>query len=127
QNINRSLGMVAEDANEPLTDADIPDSLTASNYLPLSGGALTGTLIGTDLTLSGTLTAGTLAVGGLSSGGVIEVPYITATSTSATSTLPNLSFTNLGTPFTVGSIPFVGTGGVLNQNNSNLFWDNANG
>lgn len=35
-----------------LTNADIPDSLTASNYLPLSGGTLTGALIGTSATLS---------------------------------------------------------------------------
>jgi hypothetical protein len=47
----------------------VPDSLTASNYLPLSGGKLTGALTGTDLTLSGTLAAGSLAVAGVSSGG----------------------------------------------------------
>ena len=64
-----------------LTDADIPDSLTASNYLPLSGGTLTG-----DLALSGTLTAGTLSVAGISSAGALIGPYVTATSTLATST-----------------------------------------
>ena len=34
-----------------LTDADIPDGITASNYLPLTGGALTGSLTG-DLTVA---------------------------------------------------------------------------
>ena len=77
-----------------LTDADIPDSLTASNYLPLSGGTLSGSLIGTDLTLSGNITAGTLSVAGLSSGGAIAAPYFTATSTSASSTFTNFNVTN---------------------------------
>ena len=39
-----------------LTDADIPDTITASSYLPLSGGTLTGALTGAALTLSGQLT-----------------------------------------------------------------------
>jgi hypothetical protein len=64
-----------------LTDADIPDSLTANNYLPLTGGTLTG-----DLTMSGTLTAGALSVSGISSSGALIGPYVQATSTTATST-----------------------------------------
>jgi hypothetical protein len=37
-----------------LTDADIPDGITASNYLPLSGGVLSGDLsIGGNFTVSG--------------------------------------------------------------------------
>ena len=39
-----------------LTDADIPDSITASNYLPLAGGTLTGALTGTSASFSSTLT-----------------------------------------------------------------------
>jgi hypothetical protein len=43
-----------------LTDADIPDSIIASNYLPLSGGTLSG-----DLTLTGNFTlAGAQALSG---------------------------------------------------------------
>ena len=38
-----------------LTDADIPDTITASNYLLLSGGTLTGALTGAALSLSGQL------------------------------------------------------------------------
>jgi len=64
-----------------LADADLPDSLTASNYLALSGGSITG-----DLAIGGTLSASTLAVAGISSGGAIEAPYFTATSSTATST-----------------------------------------
>jgi hypothetical protein len=64
-----------------LTDADLPDSLTASNYLPLAGGTLMG-----DLALSGTLTAGSLSVAGISSSGALIGPYVMATSTNATST-----------------------------------------
>ena len=39
-----------------LTDSDIPDGITASNYLPLAGGILTGALIGTSASFSSTLT-----------------------------------------------------------------------
>ena len=74
-----------------LTDADLPDSLTASNYLPLSGGTLTG-----DLTMSGTLTAGSLSVAGISSSGALIGPYVQATSTTATSTFSGGLFSNYG-------------------------------
>jgi len=39
-----------------LTDSDIPDTITASNYLLLTGGTLTGSLIGTSASFSSTLT-----------------------------------------------------------------------
>jgi hypothetical protein len=32
----------------------------------------------------------------------------------------------LYTGFTLGSVPYIGTSGVLSQNNANLFWDNTN-
>ncbi|HZM03210.1 MAG TPA: right-handed parallel beta-helix repeat-containing protein [Candidatus Saccharimonadales bacterium] len=38
---------------------------------------------------------------------------------------PTFASTTL-TNFTAGSIPFFSTGGSLNQNNANLFWDNTN-
>jgi len=52
--------------------------------------------------------AGTLAVSG--------------TSTLATTTLSRLTITEL----TPGSVLFVGAGGLVSQDNSNLFWDNTN-
>lgn len=54
-----SLSDITVDGVSGLTDADIPDGITASNYLPLTGGTVTGAL---------------------------SFPYITATSTTATST-----------------------------------------
>src|SRR3989344_6025277 len=62
-----------------LTDADIPDGITASNYLALTGGALTGSLTGTNLTLSGDLTVS----GAQTLSGDITIPYLSATSTTA--------------------------------------------
>ena len=73
-----------------LVDANIPDDITASNYLPLTGGTLTG-----DLTMSGTLTAGSLSVAGISSRRMIG-PYVQATSTTATSTFSGGLFANYG-------------------------------
>ncbi|MBI5004832.1 MAG: DUF5011 domain-containing protein, partial [Candidatus Lloydbacteria bacterium] len=86
-----------------LTDADIPNNITASNYLATSGGTVTGLV---DITGSGTstissnlLVLGSLAIGGtcincssggggsLTATGVITGPYFIATSTSATSTI----------------------------------------
>jgi hypothetical protein len=75
------LDNITVDGVSGLTDADIPDGITASNYLPLTGGTLTG-----DLTMSGTLTAGSLSVAGISSSGALIGPYVQATSTTATST-----------------------------------------
>ena len=49
---NASIGGILSVAGvSGLTDADIPDGLTASNYLPLTGGTLTGSLTG-DLTVA---------------------------------------------------------------------------
>ena len=39
-----------------LTDADIPDAITVSNYLPLAGGTLTGGLVGTTATFDSATT-----------------------------------------------------------------------
>ena len=88
---NVALTNATVDGLSGLTDADIPDSLTASNYLLLTGGTLTG-----DLTMSGTLTAGSLSVAGISSSGALIGPYVTATSTTATSTFSGGLFSNYG-------------------------------
>ncbi|MBP9711303.1 MAG: helix-turn-helix domain-containing protein, partial [Candidatus Pacebacteria bacterium] len=46
-----------------ITDADVPDTITASNYLPLAGGTLTGGLIGTDALFSNATTTNFAATG----------------------------------------------------------------
>src|SRR3989338_4007735 len=61
--------------------SDIPDGITASNYLLLTGGTLTGSLTGTSLTLSGDLTVS----GAQTLSGAITIPYLSATSTTASS------------------------------------------
>ncbi|RJQ32668.1 hypothetical protein C4572_00760, partial [Candidatus Parcubacteria bacterium] len=64
-----------------LTDSDIPNDITASNYLPLSGGTISG-----DLTVAGSATLATLTLQSATSG------YFTATSSTA-STFPYASTT----------------------------------
>jgi hypothetical protein len=83
-----SLSNITVSGVSGLTAADIP----SLDYLPLSGGTLSG-----DLTLSGTLSAGALAVTTVSSGGAVEASYFTATSTSQASDLQNLIATNATT------------------------------
>jgi hypothetical protein len=55
----------ANSALSNVTDADIPDTITASNYLPLAGGTLTGALSGTNATFSGTASSTTLVISSL--------------------------------------------------------------
>jgi hypothetical protein len=50
-----------------ITDTDVPDTITASNYLPLAGGTLTGALSGVSATFSGTASSTSLIVSGLNS------------------------------------------------------------
>ena len=88
-----------------LTDADIPDGITASNYLPLAGGALTGTLTGTDLTLSGNLTVS----GAQTLSGAITVPYLVATTTTASTFAGNVGI-GTTTPWGKLSVTNTGTG-----------------
>jgi hypothetical protein len=71
-----------------LTDADIPDGITASNYLPLIGGTLSG-----DLTLTGNLTVS----GAQTLSGAVTIPYVVATSTSNDSSFVRLTATNATT------------------------------
>ncbi len=109
-----------------LTDASIPDTITASNYLPLTGGTLTGSLTATDLVLSGNLiTAGTQSFSG-----AINIPYFTATSTTATSSVAGAFTAGTGTfasgltvqsggatitgDLTVNGNTYITAGGILN-------------
>src|SRR3989344_4449183 len=76
-----NLSSITVDGVSGLVDADIPDGITASNYLLLTGGTLTGSLTGTSLTLSGDLTVS----GAQTLSGAITIPYLTATSSTASS------------------------------------------
>ncbi|MEK7995966.1 MAG: hypothetical protein AAB403_19370, partial [Planctomycetota bacterium] len=69
-----------------LTAADIPTDITARNYLPLSGGALSG-----DLTIAGNFNVS----GSQTLAGAITVPYLIATSTTAFSSFAG--FLGIGT------------------------------
>src|SRR3989344_1357972 len=77
----QNVSDITVDGVTGLADADIPDDITASNYLTLTGGTLTGSLTGTSLTLSGDLTVS----GAQTLSGAITIPYLTATSTTASS------------------------------------------
>jgi hypothetical protein len=64
-----------------LTDADIPDGVTASNYLLLTGGTLSG-----DFAVTGNFTV----AGAQTLSGAITIPYLVATSSTASSFAGNL-------------------------------------
>ncbi len=70
----------------------------------------------------------TLSVAGIGAfDDYVRASYFTATSTAATSTFPYLTSTQTAiTGLTAGSIPFIGAGGIVSQNNANLYWDNTN-
>jgi len=69
--------------NANLTASEIPTDITAANYLPLTGGTLSG-----DLTVGGNFTAGSISFSAASSTGVIATDATTTNlvATNATST-----------------------------------------
>lgn len=69
-----------------------------------------------------------LADAGVGSGSLASVcANGNTTATGIVITAGGLSTNSLtSTNLTAGSIPFIGTGGLFNQDNSNLFWDNTN-
>lgn len=71
-----SLSAITVSGVSGLTDADIPDDLTASNYLALTGGTLSG-----DLSITGNFTVS----GAQTLSGAINIPYLVATSSTASS------------------------------------------
>ena len=72
-----SLSRITVSGVTGLTDSDIPDGITASNYLLLAGGTISG-----DLTISGNATLGVVTLQNATAG------YFTATSTAQASTFP---------------------------------------
>ncbi|MBI2506991.1 MAG: helix-turn-helix domain-containing protein, partial [Candidatus Niyogibacteria bacterium] len=101
-----------------LTDADIPNDITATNYLPLSGGTLTGglTISSGGATITGALSASSLSIPNASSSlsSIFNTLYIGGVATTTFSTTAS-SFditanatTTLGTTgLNIGSDQFV--------------------
>ena len=98
-----SLTRITVNGVSGLTDSDIPDGITASNYLLLTGGTISG-----DLTINGNTTLGVITLQNATAG------YFTATSTAQASTFPYASTTAL----TVSGSAYVGSfNGPLQANN----------
>jgi hypothetical protein len=72
---NQTLKNLTVNGVTGLTDADIPDTITASSYLPLTGGTVTGTAIFTGDIGIGTTSPGSL----LSLGGIANLTTATST------------------------------------------------
>ena len=100
-------------------------SVGASNQFTVntSGNVVGGTYNGLTLTsatdgftVAGGTTSRTLTV----TGGDVSINQNLLTTSSPT--FAGLTISGL----TTGSVPFIGAGGVVSQNNTNFFWDNAN-
>jgi hypothetical protein len=103
-NANRyaAASAIGQLSNVTVTNANLTASeIPALNYLPLSGGTLSGDLTGTDLSLSGNLTvggnftAGSMWFSAASSTGVIEINATTTNLVATNATSTNL-FAALG-------------------------------
>ena len=128
-----------------LTDDHVPDTITASNYLPLSGGTLTGALVGTSATTtnffsttasSTNLFATSLAVGGATLGnttigGTLSVSGLASLSGAASTTRLSIFDTAYfgGTATTTVSQTAVNlpTGGTYQINSANVLSNNTLG
>ena len=106
-----------------LTYNKTTDTLTITGDLAVNGGDLTSTSATFNL-LNSAVT--TLSVG--SGATTINMGNSSGTNIiSGTTKFPNgISGSLTQSGATAGSVFFAGTGGVLSQNNSNLFWDNTN-
>jgi formylglycine-generating enzyme required for sulfatase activity len=95
-----------------ITDGDIPDSITASNYLLLTGGTLSG-----DLTVTGNFTV----AGAQTLSGAITVPYVAATSTTIDSTFVRLTATYATTTNATSTNLFASALVATNATSTNFF------
>jgi hypothetical protein len=105
-----TLNNVTVNGISGLTAADIPTDITASNYLPLSGGTLTGAFVNT--ATSSSSFAGALGIGTTSPSDVFAVNgpiYLANTTPSATT---NRLYSSGGSLYWAGSL--VGGGSVGN-------------
>lgn len=113
-----SLSNITVSGVSGLTDADIPDGITASNYLALAGGTLSG-----DLTLTGNLTVS----GAQSLYGAITIPYLSATSTSVDSSFVRLTATNATTTNATSTNLYASVLHAPTASTTNLTFTNATG
>lgn len=110
----------------------LPTSTSGSGITSLGGltGATqtfaTGTS-GTNFTISSSGTAHTfnLPTASASARGLLSSTDWSTFNAKAPTASPTFTGT-ITTPFTAGSIPYIGTGGAVRQNNGGLFWDSTN-
>jgi endosialidase-like protein/surface protein with Ig-like domain len=136
QQIGQLYGVTITNAN--LTASEIPTDIVASNYLPLSGGTLTGTLNVPTINASSTI------LGGFSTTNATSTNFFStnesttnATSTNLFAQTASLGSLSLSSPLSVASggtgwssiaagfLPFGGGGNAL-ATSSSLYWDNVN-
>jgi lysophospholipase L1-like esterase len=120
--IDQLSGVTITNAN--LTASEIPTDIVASNYLPLSGGTLTGTLNVQTINASSTILSGFSTTNATTTNLFAQTASIGSLSLSSP-----LSVANGGTGWaSIGSgyVPF-GNGASALATSSKLYWDNADG
>jgi hypothetical protein len=95
-----------------------------ANLTQGSGITITNSAGGITIAASGGVTSvtGTASQVIVSGSGALTLSLPQNIATASTPTFAGLTLSGL----TTGSIPFIGAGGSLSQNNSNFFWDNTN-
>ncbi|MDB5260197.1 MAG: hypothetical protein JWN37_428 [Candidatus Nomurabacteria bacterium] len=108
-----TTGTIANLINTNATSSNLFASLGTLGALTVTGQTVLSNASTTNLTVSGNL---------YSTNQITTTETVTNSSTTNQTTSGNTYFSGL----TAGSIPFIGGGGLLSQNNANLFWDNTN-
>ena len=122
---NGFAGTVANATTTPAITltTGITSPVLAGNGTALIAATTTGTgstvVLNASPTITGTLSASAVTMSGVFSQGSASQLVSDASGNLATSGTLTLS------ALTLGSIPFVSTGGLIAQNASNLFWDNS--
>jgi len=110
-----------------LADADIPDTITASSYLPLSGGTLTGSVFGASASFSGQLTVSGAATSTLAGdtnfdSGTLYIDSLNNRVGIASSSPSETLSVNGATYFSQISAPSVTTDRLYNSS-GDLYWN----
>lgn len=115
----------------PVGDADVVDTITASNYLPLSGGTLTGALAGTTASWSAGLEVSGNKTFGINAGALTNTNFEVGGTASVSGAITLYSTVDIGTDG--AGVRFSGADGVItllgqgNGNDENLTIDFDNG